>query len=95
MSTHRTVREEKPFQTTIDRLRGTYSRIDEVWEAICWDLCRDPVRGAALSSDSRFRITETDSYVSAMPSFWVLFSYDDDMVYLWGLAPVPEDSSDE
>ena len=92
----KTVCEEESFRVKIDELRETYARIDEVWQSISWNLARDPLVGVPLESNHSFRVYTTDSY-GKTPHFWVLYTYvrDDDMVYLWQIESIPENSADD
>lgn len=81
--------EEPTFQKAIDRLGSQYQRLqNEVHEAITWKLGRDPQAGKLFDDRFGHRIYTTPP-IGSLPSFWILYRYDEKegKVYLLSLAP--------
>lgn len=93
MSYLRTVVEEPRFTQDVDRFREKYPRIDEVHEALTWDLARRPSGGTPLDKFPDYRVYTTTE-IGDTPAFWVLYSFDEYKVYLMSIEPVRSTSDD-
>jgi hypothetical protein len=93
VSRRRTCREEKSFEDDLARLTAKYPCIQNVCDDMTWELSRNPEVGAELAGDPDYRIFHTTAYGNT-PSFRVLYSFDDDMVYLWAIEPTGEATDD-
>jgi hypothetical protein len=55
--------------------------MDDVHQALTWELSRRPSAGIPLDKAPDFRFFKTTAFGDT-PSFWVLYSYDAENVYL-------------
>jgi hypothetical protein len=80
----RDVIEEPRFAQDLDAFRKIYSNMDDVHQSITWTLSRDPRIGDSLEVASDFRLFTTTA-IGKTPAFWVLYTFDDEQVYLHSL----------
>lgn len=91
----RTVVEEKLFADDLNRLSHKYPRMEEVKRAIDWMVARNPLSFEQIPGFVNYYIlktTDVESGVAPMPSFLVLFRYDEEKdpnnVYLVSIEEV-------
>lgn len=82
----RDVVEEPRYTEDLDNLRRAYPEIDDIQAIISWTLSRTPRIGEPLSIAPDFRVFTT-SPAGKLPSFWVLYTFDGDRVYLHSIQP--------
>lgn len=83
----RDVVEEPRFTQDIDFYRSRYPRIDDVHASVTWSLSRDPRLGSPLPVAPDFYVFETTP-IGSTPAFWVLYTFDQNKVYLHSIEPV-------
>lgn len=86
---YRDIVEEPRYSEDLDHLRSLYSELDDVQEIISWTLSRDARIGQPLPYAPDFRVITT-SPIGSTPSFWVLYTFDTNHVYLHSLAIATE-----
>ncbi len=80
--THRrTCRNEKSFENDLARLARSHPHIEKVFDDITWELSRNPQVGTRSANDPDLWIY----HINDLPSFLVLYGFDDSMVYLWAI----------
>ena len=82
--------EEAAFQEELDLLRETYPHIDEVHRSLTTKLASNPRLGDRLKYSDEYWLYLTDA-IEATPSFWVLYRYDAQYVYLASIKAADED----
>jgi hypothetical protein len=80
----RDVIEEKRFTQDLDAFRKLYSDMDDVHQIITWTVSRNPRVGEPLEVAPDFRLFMTNA-IGKTPAFWVLYTFDDEHVYLHSL----------
>ncbi len=83
LSQRRTCRNENSFENDLARMASCYPHIEKVFDDITWELSRNPRVGTPSANDPDLWIFHTNQ----LPSFRVLYSFDDNMVYLWAIEP--------
>jgi hypothetical protein len=81
----RTCRENALFSEKVEQYRERYPRIDDVVDAACWLLAREPRAGQQLPDDPEYFILQTVS-VGSTPSFWILYHFDADYIDLLAIG---------
>jgi hypothetical protein len=80
----RDVVEEPRFTQDLDSYRRLYANMDAVHQDITWKLSRQPAIGIILPFAPDFRLFTTKS-IGETPAFWVLYTFDEERVYLHSL----------
>jgi hypothetical protein len=83
----RTVVEEPRFSQDLDGFRRIYEGMDDVYTAVAWALSRDPRLGEQLRVAPDFRVLTTTA-AHDTPSFWILYTFDAEHVYLHSIEEV-------
>ena len=68
--------------------------MDEVYDSLTWDLSRNPRRDTALPKARDFYFFETNP-TGNTPAFWVLYTFDENKVYIHSIEAVPNSLEDE
>lgn len=85
----RDVVEELRYSQDLDNFRRRYPHMDEVQALLVWELSNNPTLGNSLYFAPDFRLYETSRY-EAMPVFYILYTFDENRVYLHSIEPKPE-----
>lgn len=89
--------EENFFRKSVDSLRGTYPRIDEIADDINWALQKNPFWGTIIEEigERETRVLHTMG-IGITPAFWVLFEIDKqkEEVTLLDIHPLQENQND-
>jgi len=87
----RGVVEEPRYSQDLDNLREQYPQIDEVQRRISWELSRIPRAGEPLEGAPDFRFFTTAPFED-VPTFLILYDFDEENVYLRSIAQKPKQS---
>jgi hypothetical protein len=82
----RDVVEKKHFSADFDQLRELHPQLEATHEWLTWALANNPRLGKLLEVAPDFRAVMTPA-LEDTPSFWVLYTFDADKVYLHSIAP--------
>ena len=93
----RTIIQEDAAQRAADLFEEQFPRFDEAWHGLTWLLARNPDRGLSRTIEGReYRLyVQAGDDLAGTPELWVLFSYDENEVVIYGLnavAPPAEES---
>jgi hypothetical protein len=83
----RDVVEEPRYAQDLDNYRRLFPEIDDLQIIIVWTLSRKPTSGEALAVAPDFRVFTTEP-IANMPAFHILYSFDENFVYLHSLQKV-------
>jgi hypothetical protein len=77
----KTVRQEADVDHVVDFASQRWKRGRDAWDAILWDLARDPGVGKAITSSGRSRSFTLSGAISIdLPTVTVVYVIDGDMV---------------
>lgn len=85
----RDVVEEPTFSEDIDYLRNRYEAIDDVHQWLTWTLSENPRAGERLKFAPDFWLITTP-VLADTPSFWVMYRFAPNKIYLHSIEPVTE-----
>ena len=86
---YRGIAQDKRYSQDLDDYRRLYPAIDEVQRLLEWELTRNPNVGDQLPTALDFRTYRTPSHED-VPSFHILYSFDENTIYLHSIQPVTE-----
>jgi hypothetical protein len=83
----RDVVEEARYAQDLDNYRRLFPEIDDLQAIIVWILSRQPTSGEPLAVAPDFRVFTTEQ-TATMPAFHILYSFDENNVYLHSIQKV-------
>ncbi|MEO8393325.1 MAG: hypothetical protein ABI700_10065 [Chloroflexota bacterium] len=90
MSYLKEIVEEQRFSKDIDSFRGKYTHIDELQEWISNTLPGNPRIGRPFKEDPELYVLTTP-VLQDTPSFWVVYFFDENKIYLRSIEPVRDE----
>lgn len=79
----RSVVEDKKTEHKIDKNKGKYSRLEDIWEGLKWLLARSPELGEPLPGKEGLYVYKTPQWkTKGAAMITALYSYSDDKVVI-------------
>lgn len=86
MSFAKTIVESDEVTEQLDELRQNFDRFDDIWTMLSWKLARDPESPTSYlipnTNPDKYITKVADNDVEGVPSVTVLYSFDQDNLYI-------------